>query len=290
MKIPTIYFFLASAIFANSDNGGDWKNLLDAELSHWDSYLSFRLSDDYDGSVPRDQASAVIEPIGLNADSFGVFSVVSQDGETVLKISGEIYGCLATKKAYTNYHLRLKFKWGEAVFPPRLSKGKDSGLLYHSYGEHGADYWRSWMFGHEFQIMRGRTGDYWTIGPTAMDIRAIPGEWVMNVVANENYPFVDVVDDEKGFGYCLRSADHESAEGEWTRIELICFEDKSLHIVNGEVVMVLRHSRRLQDGEEVPLDRGKIQLQSEAAEVYFKEIEIRSVEAMPDQYRHHFTE
>lgn len=275
-------------LFARDERSDQWADLLDPELSQWNTYLSYRLSDGYDGSIPLDDKGVPQKPIGLNADKYGVFSVVAECGEPVLRISGKIYGCIVTKKEYSNYHLRLKVRWGEKVFPPRLSKGKDSGLLYHSVGEHGADYWRSWMYAHEFQIMRGRTGDYWTIGPTAMDVRAIPGEWIMNFVANQNYPFVSVVDEKKGYGYCLRSADKESGEGEWTHVELICYEDKSLHIVNGAVVMVLSNSRYQQKGNDVLLDRGKIQLQSEAAEVYFKDIAIKNLTAIPSQYRTHF--
>jgi hypothetical protein len=96
---------------AQSQAEGEWTRLLDADLSHWDSYLSYRLQDSYEGKVPKDAAGAAIEPIGLNADTFGVFSVSSEDNEPVLKISGEIYGCLVTKKEYSNYHLRLKVKW-----------------------------------------------------------------------------------------------------------------------------------------------------------------------------------
>jgi hypothetical protein len=71
---------------------------------------------------------------------------------------------LVCKKEVSNYHLRLKIKWSEKIFSPRLSMGKDSGLLHYSFGQHGADYWRSWMFGHEFQANESRTGEYWTIG------------------------------------------------------------------------------------------------------------------------------
>jgi len=283
-----LLFFAPLLLLADRKEKGEWVNLLDSNLSHWDNYLSYRHSDSFDGTVPRDNTGAAIQPIGLNADTFGVFSVILENQEPVLRISGEIYGCLISKKEYGNYHLKLEVKWGEKIFPPRLSKGKDSGLLYHSFGQHGADYWRSWMFGHEFQIMRGRTGDYWTIGPTAMDIRAIPSEWIMNFVANENYPFISVIDTEGGYGYCLRSADRESDEGEWTTLELICYEDKSLHIVNGEVVMVLRDSRYRKDGAELRLTEGKIQIQSEAAEVYYKNIEIKSLLAIPSEYTKYY--
>jgi len=41
------------------------------------------------------------------------------------------------------------------------------------------------------------------------------------------------------------------------------------NIVNGHVVMILRNSRYVEDGKIIPMTRGKIQLQSEAAEVFY---------------------
>jgi hypothetical protein len=82
----------------------------------------------------------------------------------------------------------------------------------------------------------------------------------------------------------MRSNDRESKPGEWTTLELICFKDKSLHIVNGEVVMVLKNSAYTRDGKIIPLTKGKIQLQSEAAEVFFKDIEIKSIAEVPAKY------
>ena len=53
------------------------------------------------------------------------------------------------------------------------------------------------------------------------------------------------------------------------------------HIVNGVLVMVLQNSRYNKNGNPIELTSGKIQLQSEAAEVFYKNIEIRSIEAIP---------
>ncbi|WP_262916388.1 DUF1080 domain-containing protein [Aestuariivivens sediminis] len=172
------------------------------------------------------------------------------------------------KRENENYPLKLKVKRGEAVYPPRLTKGKDSELLYHSSGESGAEHWQSWMFSQEFQVMKGRTGDYWTIGPTAMEIKAIPDLWIMNTIANEKYSFLEIPDATKGYGFCSGRVDYERRESEWTTLELICFEDKSLHVVNGEVVMILKNSLYMYGGTEITLQKNKIQTQCEAAEVF----------------------
>lgn len=264
-----------------------WVNLLDKNLSQWGKYLSYRHKIGYNGKVPLNEKGEEIAPIGYNKDATNVFSVIQQNGEQVLHVSGEIYGCVFTKKEYENYHLKLKVKWGLNKFDPRKDKLKDSGVLYHSIGESGVDYWRSWMLGQEFQIMEGHMGDYWSIGTSAIDIRAFLSEGKMNSVANLKQPFL-------GFGssnlegFCLRSENHESANGQWTTIELVCYKGKSLHIVNGHVVMVLQNSRYMDNGKAVALKKGKIQLQSEAGEVYYKNIQIKEIDAMPSAYLAYF--
>jgi hypothetical protein len=65
-----------------------------------------------------------------------------------------------------------------------------------------------------------------------------------------------------------------------------------VHIVNGKVVMALRNARyRQKDGEGerfIPMTGGTLQIQSEAAEVFYKDIEIRRIEAMPREYARYF--
>lgn len=253
--------------------------LLDDDLSQWDTYLSYRFKPGYNGDKP------IEDPIGLNtAEGRDVFSVHQENGSPVLKITGEIYGSVITKADYRNYHLRLKVRWGDIKWDPRKSLLKDSGILYHSVGPHGAEYWRSWMQAQELQIMEGHMGDYWSQATSAMDVRAFTPEYIMNPIGSTTQPFLKVGHKEDIKGLVIRSDNHESQNGEWTEIELICFEGQSLHIVNGHVVMVLKNSRYEKAGEIIPLAEGKIQLQSEAAEVYYKDIVIRELSTLPAQY------
>jgi len=275
---------MVSLFLYNCNNESDWTPLLDNGLSDWDTYLSYSLPADYTGEVPKDVNGMPLDPIGLNNNVNNVFSVTDSAGTSVLKISGEIYGCVITKQEYENYHLKLKVKWGTKKWTPRLDKLLDSGILYHSQGEFGDGYWRTWMPSQEFQVMEGHMGDYWNFSTTGIDIRAFIPEGDMNSVASEKQPFLPVGAGSELPGFCLRSADYESPMGEWTELELICFGDKSLHIVNGQVVMILKNSRFIKDGQSVPLTKGKIQLQSEAAEVYFKDIMIRNIDAFPEKY------
>ena len=94
-----------------------------------------------------------------------------------------------------------------------------------------------------------------------------------------------------GNNHALAGSD-EDRPGEWNQLDLICIQDRCLHIVNGKVVMALRNARYLEkdaSGERwVPMTGGTLQIQSEAAEVFYRNIEIRSLPAMPPEYAKYF--
>ncbi|WP_109434528.1 DUF1080 domain-containing protein [Aquimarina sp. AU119] len=266
-----------------------WKYLIDEELSNWDTYLSFKHQKGYDGSAPKNEDGTLIDPIGMNKSEYKVFTTVKEGEDEIIKVSGEYYGCLISKEEYKDYHLQLKFKWGDKKWTPRESLLKDSGILYHSIGPVGAEHWRTWMLSQEFQIMQGHTGDYWNQATSAIDIRAYTPEYIMNPMANEHQDYLHIGEGGPYKNYCLRSNDYEKLHGEWNTLDLICYKDKSLHIVNGNVVMILKNSRYLNSqGEMVPLTAGKIQLQSEAAEIHFKDIRIRGLDSLSSNYKTYF--
>jgi hypothetical protein len=60
--------------------------------------------------------------------------------------------------------------------------------------------------------------------------------------------------------------------------------------VNGQVVMVLKNSRYLKDGISTPLVEGKIQLQSEAAEIFYKDIAIKELSTLATTYAKFFVD
>ena len=69
--------------------------------------------------------------------------------------------------------------------------------------------------------------------------------------------------------------------GEWNTMEIYTFDGNSVHVVNGKVNNRIYNARYLEDGEEVPLTKGKIQLQSEGAEIYYRNLQIEPISAIP---------
>lgn len=259
----------------------NWEELIDGSLSKWDNYLSYQHQPGYNGTQPKNKQGELIDPIGFNNPFYNVFSTFQEEDDIIIRVSGEYYGCLITKNDYKNYHFQLKYKWGEKTWAYRKNLLKDSGILYHSVGPNGAEYWRSWMLSQEFQIMEGHTGDYWSQATSAIDIRAYKPESNLDPLAHKSQDYIPISMDSPFKNYCLRSGNYERAYDEWNTLDLYCLEGKSLHVVNGEVVMILKNSRFTdKNGNIVPLIQGKIQLQSEGAELFFKDIKIRKIDSL----------
>ena len=276
-----------SASCAGAEKTGPWQPLLDSALSQFDVYLSYR--GDQIRSVLNGTAPPGLAPIGLNPPSQSIFSVVQKDGAPALRISGEIYGCLVTKQSFSNYHFRAKTTWGEKKWEPRLTESKDSGILYHSSGDFGVDYWKSWALSQEFQVIEHGLGEYWRQATSAFDIRVGPKE--PSPDRSPDAPKWNPAAAWQVFdgpnNHALAGSD-EDRPGSWNQLELVCYGGDCVHIVNGKVVMALANSRYQRDGKSVPLTAGKLQIQSEAAEVFYQDIEIRPISAMPAKYAGYF--
>ena len=293
MKKSTLFFALATAMLSSAcSSGEDWQQLLDKDLSHWRVYQSYQHTNDFRGRAPVDAEGEKIAPIGYDKNLYDLFTVSEEAGEPVLRVSGETYGCVISNQSYRNYHLRLQVKFGQKRWEPRLEKALDSGLLYHSVGDAGVDYWLSWMRSFEFQVMQsgtteGNSGDFWSIAGTKADIKiSQPDPEKRTYYYDPEGEWLTV--GSRGVTNFCGTEDHNSPDGEWTTLELICYEGQSVHIVNGEVVMALKNLRYTDEGGDVPLVEGRLQLQSEAGEVFYKGIEIRPLEQMPEEYVSYF--
>jgi hypothetical protein len=69
--------------------------------------------------------------------------------------------------------------------------------------------------------------------------------------------------------------------GEWNVCEVIAWGNVGIHILNGQVVLVLTNPRYKDGDHEAALIRGKLQLQSEGAEVFYRQVEARPISEIP---------
>lgn len=260
-----------------------WQSLVDKELSKWDVFMGApHTSTEIEGYDKFDDVTKGT-PIGFNKDPKKVFSVIQEDGEDVIKITGEIFAGLVTKQAYENYHLTWQFKWGDKRWEPRLNKKRNSGILYHSVGDY-TDFWNVWMTSLECEVQQTDCGDFITIGSVKAKAPSIKKD--------KKYffsPEAELVDFSWGQGFetgrCFKPGDPEKAHGEWNTMELICLGSTSIHVLNGVVVMVVKEPMTNISGTWESMTKGKIQIQSEAAEVYYKDIKIKSINSFPSKYK-----
>lgn len=242
------------------------------DLSNWDVYIGPGL--DADGKHRAD-----IPALGLNPIQ-QVFVVADLDGKKVIHITGERFGGISTKSEYENYHFQCKFKWGTHKYPPKDKSRLDSGILYHAVGPHGVD-WGFWMRSQEFQIQEHDCGDYWGLDRASFDVHAVKnnkGDFTYDPMGKV-YTFN--VDNKDVGRHCAKSIDADLPTGEWNTIDLYCFGGTAVHMVNGKVNLVLLNSRHIKDGIETPLTKGKIQIQSEGAEVYYTDMTIEKIDKLP---------
>ncbi len=280
--LSCILILLSGTSFQPKD---EWTPLLDKKLSKWEIYQSFRHKLGYKGEAPKDEKGNLIKPIGYNINEGNVFSVIEENGELILHIDGDIYGCIFTKQDFGNYDLKLKVKWGTHKYVPRVNEDKDSGVLYHSQGECGVEYWRTWMLSQEFQVTERGMGDYWSQASSRSDVKAIKND--KDYFFDPNGTLTAFGSGTGNGGFCHAGVDAENKDG-WNDLELITYGDKSIRIVNGKVVMALSNSRYMVGNEAKPLVHGKIQLQSEAAEVFYKDIKIKPIDRIPAEYAGYF--
>lgn len=183
-----------------------------------------------------------VQGAGKDNDSFHVF----QFENGVLHVSGEKFGYISTEESYSNFHLTLEFKWGEKKFPPRENAKRDAGVLYYAVMYSGDKIWPRSL---EFQIQEGDCGDIWLTDSVSI-IHA------------------DTLTPKTRGHRVIKSKDAEKPNGEWNKVEVIVKDGKLTHLINGVLV---------NDGQNPSLPGGRIVLQSEGAEIYYRNVKLQEL-------------
>jgi hypothetical protein len=208
-------------------------------------------------------------------DPLHVFTV--QDG--ILRISGEEWGGVATSRTYRDYHLVVEWKWGQATWGERKDRARDSGILVHGVGADGAAS-GNWLESIESQIIEGGAGDFILVaglhGPSVNAETRQDGDQVywqrggtrrtMDEGRLNWYGRDPNWKDVMGF---RGARDVEHAAGEWNRQEIIARGNTLTTILNGFTVNKLTGSSHT---------AGKIQIQSEGAEIFVRSVELSPVD------------
>lgn len=216
-----------------------------------------------------------------------VFSVTNG----CLRISGEGLGYIATQDGYSNYHLRVEFKWGNRnwAWGDRIGKARDSGIFLHSVGPDGNSHDGQGAFkaAIECNLFQGATGDFLLIRGNAADGSLLAPRLTAEVAQlrdTDNWPFWQqggerVTLERWGrlnwFGkdrqwqdrIDFRGAkDVEKLPGEWNLIECLCYANRIQIRLNGVLV---------NEAFEVWPTHGPILLQCEGSEIFVRRFELQ---------------
>ena len=78
------------------------------------------------------------------------------------------------------------------------------------------------------------------------------------------------------------ATDAERPVGQWNTLDLYVFGDRAVHVVNGVPVAQIRNLATVDaEGTRQPLTHGRIQLQSEGAETWFRNITVEPIKSLP---------
>ena len=266
-KVAAVFIGLASlGLATQSDARPDnpWQSLFNSkDLTGWTYYFDGREVDaSMDDLVKIEDGVIHIYPTG-------------QDGDTLP------FGYLRSVKAYSYYHLRLEYKWGTKRFASKPQAKRGSGLLYHVSGPD-----KIWPRCVECQIQEGDTGDIVNVG-TRLNASVDPAK--RKTVNDKNGIAVYLAPGQGGVPFTTgtngitRVIKSETPERDgWNTVEVIVTGGSATHMVNSRVV---NHCSDIQqpgvDDKWVPLTAGRIAIQAEGAEVFFRKIEIRPVDGGP---------
>jgi hypothetical protein len=173
------------------------------------------------------------------ADPDSIWSISSG----VIHCEGSVNGYLITDKEYDNYVLRVEWRWGDKVHTK--SKVRNSGVFVHVVGED-----KIWPKAIEAQLMADHAGDFWLVDNFKLTVDAKRQD---PKVARHYFRMKDGV---------------EKKLGEWNQYEITCKGDTIKLVINGQLV---------NEGTGAEITRGKILLQSEGAEIFFRNVELKSL-------------
>ena len=218
---------------------------------------------------------------GKNADPDRVITVEdgairlyknAKDGELV------VMGYIGTEKEYGDYHLRVQYRWGKNKFEPRYKLKRDAGIYYHILGKDAV-----WPRALQFQVEQTNVGDLITLYGFHVDSWVDPAtkSAAMPTFLDDGKGGVPRVLGGKGIGYQKHLAGEFEVEG-WNTAEVVAKGDTVTHVLNGHVVN-RGVNVRLIDPEKPQepaktITRGRIALEIEAAEIEFRNVEIKGLD------------
>ena len=188
------------------------------------------------------------------------------DGDGLNTGKNPTHGLFYTNRKYSRFIFKFEYKWGRKKYNNFDQFQYDAGCYYHVVDD------KIWPVGIEYQIRydhtkdRNHTGDFWAYGL----------EWY----CGPDDTFLAPADGgvvklgKKGEHKALVTAKHHALDDQWNECEVIVMGDQyAIHKLNGQIVNMATN---------LPYSEGLIGLQSETAEIYYRNLRIKEFdEAVP---------
>jgi hypothetical protein len=193
-----------------------------------------------------------------------------------------VMGYIGTEREYGDYHLRFQYRWGTKKFQPRYALKRDAGLYYHILGPDAV-----WPRALQFQIQQTDVGDLIALYGLQLDTWIDPktrGDAEPTYLPPEQGGQPRVLGG-KGIAYQQRLPGDFEVDG-WNTAEVIARGDTTTHVLNGHIVnrgKNVRLSDPDKPGPTRPVTKGRIALEIEAAEIYFRNVELRRLDEAGDR-------
>jgi Domain of Unknown Function (DUF1080) len=188
--------------------------------------------------------------------------------------SNVVMGYIGTEKEFGDFHLRFQYRWGEKKFEPRYKLKRDAGLYYHILGADAV-----WPRALQFQVEQTNVGDLIALHGLQLDTSVDPktrDEAIPTFLPTEDGGVPRVLGGKRD-GYQKHLAGEHEVDG-WNTAEIIARGDTTTHVLNGKVMNRGKSVRLVaseKSGGPRPITRGRIALEIEAAEIFFRNVEIR---------------
>ena len=246
------------------------------DLNEWTGWLGYK--------DPAQTYRADHEPAIGTGGKGSIFSVVVEDDEPALRIPGETWGSLIHSGDYSQYHLHLEYKWSGKRYAPRLDQPENNGLLYHTHGTPGA-VWGTWSRSVEFEIMTGSVGMVVPVGSGLSVSSAVAADATLMAPRQRfmlGAPEGQAVGNTSNWNI-ENNVNADKPVGQWNTLDLYVMGDHAIHVVNEVPVMQVWDICEPEGDTDTcaPLTHGAIQLQSEGAETFFRNITLSPIDHLP---------
>jgi hypothetical protein len=171
------------------------------------------------------------------------------------------HGVMTTKKSYSMYSLKFEYKWGKKLVNNHKDFQYDAGVFYHISEVKVFPVGLQYQVRYNHLANRNHSGDFIASVTTIL--------WTSQDGKTFEWPDKGGLPQPKKQGehYAHPSAVFHGLDDQWNECEIIVMGNQyALHKLNGKIINM---------ATELPSSKGPIAIESETAEVYWRNIRIK---------------